>query len=169
MRFVPVLIAFLLIGCASIPNPFQGFQGGTRKDIREAGEWYQKETRTPVVLPNNSVLSEKIEREYGASYSKTTPKKTLGEKIGGFFAGLSITGLIFVAISLLAFGGAPILWLWAKFLKARAALKRTIAGIEALNAEEKEKVKAVLEKTQDVADKKYIANLKAEIKRTELK
>jgi len=159
-----LFLCLFLSGCAT--NPFHALTAPS--EPHKMAKWTQEETIRPRIVgkvDGDPVIANDIDRRYIAGYDETPAKKTIGQRIGSFFASLSIWGLVFLGISLLFFGGAPILWLWAKFLKARTALKRTVAGIEELNAEDKEKVKESLCRTQDTSDKVYIANLKAELKK----
>lgn len=158
------LITFLLSGCASMPS-FPVLNEPERP--KTLYKWSETETRTPVAVgkdeAGNIQVLDKIERTVNANLDTTPGKLTLGQKIGKFFAGLSFWGIIFVIVSLAFFGGAPIMWVARKFFKARAALKATVAAIENMNSDEKEKLKAHLAATQDTKDKAYIAKLKAEI------
>lgn len=132
------------------------------------GTWEQ--TSKPVFMGTDyqgrAIVGNEI--TYRASASETLPNLTLGQRIGRWFSGLSLAGLAFVIISIIFFSGTPILWIWAKFLKARSALKKTVAGIEELNSADQDKVKEELAKTHDTGDKRYIAQIKAEIKKDEV-
>lgn len=164
-KLLPALfLAFILSGCASLPF-FPNLHEPNRP--KTLYKWNETETRTPVAVgkdaEGNIQVVDKVERTVSANLDTTPGKKTLGQIIGGWIAGLSISGLIFIVVSLVFFGGAPIVWVVGKFFKARAALKATVAAIEQMNAEDKEKLKIKLAQTQDTKDKEYVAKLKAEI------
>ncbi len=94
---------------------------------------------------------------------ESTPKKTLGMKIGEFFANLTTWGLLFVGGSLLFFGGAPIVFVFRKYLIMKQALKNTVAGIRAVDAETYEKLKPALAENHDRQDKIVIDKIKTEL------
>lgn len=166
MRKLLLIPILLLVGCASL-NPFSGLPN-TPNPPKKAGSWEQ--TSKPVFMGTDykgqSVVG--YENTYKASASETIPPLRLSQKIGRWIASLSLAGFLFLVISLLFFGGAPIIWIYGKFLRARSALKRTIMGIEELNAADQKNVKSMLFAIQDTKDKLYIADLKAEIKKDEV-
>lgn len=170
-KLLPILLLTVVFsGCASLPS-FPRLSEPSRP--KTLYKWNETETRTPVAVgkdaEGNIQVVEKIERTVNANLDTTPGKKTIGQIIGGWIAGLSIMGLLFVVLSLVFFGGAPILWVVRKYFKARAALKSTVAAIEQMNAEEKDKLKVTLAQTQDTQDKAYIAKLKAEISTQQFK
>lgn len=159
-----LFLSLAFSGCATLPS-FPHLSAPERP--KTLYKWNETETRTPVAVgkdaEGNIQVVEKVERTINANLDTTPGKLTIGQRIGRFFMGLSFWGVIFVIVSLVFFGGSPIIWLAGKFFKARAALKATVAAIEQMNAEDKERLKMRLAQTQDTTDKAYIAKLKAEI------
>lgn len=160
--FISVLF---LSGCASL-NPFSGVTNPPTSP-RKVASWVQEETVKPVYIGKDQlgkdVVVSEVHRTYTANAEEVSAKKTLGQIIGGWFAGLSFAGIIFVVISLVAFGGAPIMWVFSKYIKMKNALVNTVEGIERMKAEDKEKLTPLLLQEQDAKDISVIKQLKATV------
>lgn len=147
-------------------NPFKYFHSDSAAN-KKASFTLQKETSKPVLLESKAgqpvAVGREVELIYSTGMEETTPKKTLGQKIGSFFAGLTTTGILFVVGSLLFFGGAPIIFVWKWGKKFKDALTTTVAGIRALDADTYAKVTPKLAAAQDKKDKVVIDKIKAKL------
>ena len=167
MKKLVLISAFALIitGCASL-NPFNGVTNPPNSP-RKVANWTQEESIKPVYVGKDQagkdIVANEVHRTYTAGAEEVAQKKTLGQVIGGWFGGLSILGLIFVLVSLLAFGGTPILWVFSKYLKMKNALVNTVEGIERMKAEDKAKLTPILLQEQDATDISLIKQLKATV------
>lgn len=104
-----------------------------------------------------------IDRSVSESKEVTDPKLTIGQKVGRFFAGLGMWGIIFIAISLLVFGGAPLVWLARKYAVMRQAFKNTVAAIRETDDDTYAKLKPKLAAKHDRRDRKLVDKMKAEL------
>jgi len=164
MKHKMILLLFVSIaisGCASF-NPFKAISDPPNQP-KKMGAWEQ--TSEPIILGTASdgklVVANKL--TYKASAEETEPKLTLGQKIGNFFSGLSMTGLLFILISLLFFGGAPIVWAVKKYFAVKNALRNTVKAIKEIEPEHFEWIKPTLAANQDKADKVIIAKIKGDL------
>lgn len=130
----------------------------------------QRETSKPVLLESSDgrhvAVGNEVELYYDTGEESTVPKKTLGERIGDFFANLTTLGLVFVFGSLAFFGGAPIVWIWRKYLTMKRALKNTVVGIKELKEKDKEafeRLKPSLASAHDRKDKIVIDKMKTDL------
>lgn len=156
-----VFAAAFLSGCASL-NPFSAIQSPPQEP-RKVASWAQSETVEPLIVgkvDGRAVVANRVERTYSAGYEQVSPRLTLGQRIGRFFGGLTLWGLAFIAVSLAFFGGAPIVWVWARYLKMRRALANTSEAIERMNKSDYEKLRPLLLQEQDEADRKTIKRMK---------
>lgn len=120
------------------------------------------ELKNPQVTPSGEVV-------YG--YQKYdikdnnvfTPKLTMWERITGFISSLSIWTIAFLVISVLFFGGAPIVWAVGKYKTLRQTLKNTVSAIKEADEETYKKLKPVLNAKHDVKDKRVIDDIKKEL------
>ena len=147
-------------------NPFKFLHSSSAAN-KKASFTLQKETSKPVLLQSASgqpvAVGREIELTYSTGMEETVPKKTLGQKIGDFFAGLTTAGVGFVVISLLFFGGAPIIFVWKWGKKFKDALTTTVAGLRDLDDETYKKVSPKLAAAQDKKDKIVIDKIKAKL------
>lgn len=147
-------------------NPFKFFHSSSAAN-HKASFTLQKETSKPVLLQDSQgkavAVGREVELTYSTGMEETVPKKTLGQKIGDFFAGLTTAGVGFVIISLLFFGGAPLIFVWRWGLKFKQALTTTVAGIRDLDKDTYEKVTPKLAAAQDKKDKIVIDKIKAKL------
>lgn len=159
--FLLAILAFSLYGCASL-NPFQGITNPPNAP-KKMGSWEQ--TSEPVIMgvdgSGKTIIGNKL--SYRATAEETSPKQTIGQRIGSFFAGLSLAGILFVVASLVFFGGAPIVWLARKYFKAKSALVSTVKAIKEIPDEKFNEIKPALAANQDKSDKELIARIKAKL------
>ena len=165
---VAVGLVSLLVGTlAPTLNPFNRlFGAGAPSAANQKASWTkQDEIQTPVILKAGDTVAvgTRIERHYDTGAEEKPVKLTFTQRIGQFFAHLSTLAFIGIVVSLVFFGGAPLVWIAGKFFKARAALTATVAAIEKMSTDEKEKLKVHLAATQDTHQKVYIAKLKSEL------
>jgi hypothetical protein len=157
---VLTLLTLALSGCASL-NPFHGLSDPPQAP-KKMGSWEQ--TSKPVLvgtIDGKTIVANEI--TYRASAEETSPKATVGQRIGSFFSNLSLAGVLFVLLSLVFFGGAPIIWVARKYFAAKQALKSTIKAIKEIPSDQFEAIKPALAANQDKADKELIAKLKAKL------
>lgn len=157
-----ILSVFILSGCSALS--FLSWPGTDNRLTNE--DRTLTEIRKPVLcgdVDGKQYVAEEIERHYTTSKSVTQPKLTFMQKIGNFISNLSWTAVIFIVVSLVFFGGAPIVWAVKKYFGLRNAFKNTIAGIRDLPPEVYEKATDTLAKAQDTADKKLVDKMKAEL------
>lgn len=163
---VVIAAGALLLGIL-IPK-FKPFSIFEKSAANKKASWTKQiEKSKPVAIKSEDgkvvAVGTEIERVYDTGMENTVPKQTLGEKIGSFFARLTTAGIAFVVVSLLFFGGAPLVWIARKYLVMKQALRNTVAGIRALDDETFNKVKPALAASQDKQDKVVIDKLKTEI------
>jgi len=155
------MLTLSLAGCASL-NPFKGISDPPQAP-KKMGSWEQ--TSEPVVVgqlaDGKYLVANKL--TYRAAAEETGEKLTLGQRIGRFFSGLSVAGLLFILASLVFFGGAPIVWVAQKYFAAKRALRNTVKAIKEIPTEQFEAIKPALSSNQDKADKELIARLKAKL------
>lgn len=149
-------------------NPFKLFHKSAAN--KKASWTKQTEKSEPVLLFDKDkkavAVGTKIEKIYDTGIEEATPKKTIGEKIGDFFAGLTTWGLVFVGVSLLFFGGTPIVWAWRKYAVVKDALKKTVQAIRDTKKEEPQvydKLKPKLAAAHDKRDRVVIDKIKTEL------
>lgn len=154
--------ALSVAGCASL-NPLASLSAP--QPPHKVASWVQEETIKPVYVGKDAagkdVVASEIHRTYTAGSDETPAKLTIGQRIGQFFGKLSLWGIVFVAVSLIFFGGAPIMWVFGKYLTAKHALLNTVEAIERMKSDDKEKFKSMLLQEQDTKDVNYIKKLKA--------
>lgn len=133
-------IALLIGTIAPQINPFNAIFG--QKPVQqEESTWTRRdEIHTPMLLESKSgehgAVVLKSEYHYDKGTEKRPVKPTLGERIGGFFAKLSTGAIIFVVVSLVFFGGAPLIWVWRKYATMKASFKTVVAGIREIEDED---------------------------------
>lgn len=145
-------------------NPFR-FE---RSSANKKASWtLQTEKTKPVLLTDKKgeavAVGNEIERVYNTGKEEITPKKTLGEKIGEFFSRLTTAGLVFVVVSLLFFGGAPLVWVYRRYKTVKNALKNTVAAIREVDDETYTKLKPVLAANHEKKDRIVIDEIKKEL------
>lgn len=163
---VAIALGSLILGLA-LPklNPFKAFE---KTAANKKASWTrQTEKATPVVLTDKAgkavAVGTATEKIYDTGMESTVPKPTLGERIGAFFASLTTWGLAFVGVSLLFFGGAPLVWVARKYFVMKQALKNTVAAIREADNETYEKLKPKLAAAHDKQDRQVIDKLKTEL------
>lgn len=132
---------------------------------RQEASW-TRTSEKPVILESKSVPGQAVvayERTYDTGAEVKTPKLTWQERVGRFISGLSMWSAIFILVSLLFFGGAPIVWVVRKYFVLRSAFKNTVAGIRETDDETFNKLKIHLAAKQDKRDKKIVDKLKSEL------
>jgi len=160
----------LLIGTV-MPNlnPFNRMFGshGTQSAAKQTATWTrQDEVITPKVVSlkdGQAVVVNQFERHYDTGTEETTPKLTIGQRIGNFIARLSTWGLIFIIVSLVFFGGGPIVWAFRKYTSVKDALKNTVAAIREADEETFSKLKPKLAEKHNKADKIIVDKIKSEL------
>lgn len=127
----------------------------------------ESKKKEPVILfdQNKKAVGVATREEYlyETGMESGTPAPTLGEKIGSFFANLTTAGLIFVGVSLLFFGGAPLVWMARKYHIMKHAFKNTVQAIREIDDETYSKIKPVLAAKHDKSDRKIVDKLKTEL------
>ena len=157
---IMLIISLSLIGCASI-NPFKGL-ASPPSEPKKMGSWEQ--TSEPVfvgTIDGKAVVANKI--SYRATAEESNPRLTIGQRIGKFFANLSIVGILFVVLSLVFFGGTPIYWIARKYFTAKNALVNTVKAIREIPSEQFNAIAPTLSKNMDKKDKELIARIKGSL------
>lgn len=164
---VGVAVAALVFAAVPQLNPFRLF-GAAHTDSAAGKESssFSKQSLTPVILsspqtPGQAVVA--YQQTYETGEAVKTPRLTLGQRIGRFFSGLTLWGVVFVIVSLAFFGGAPIVWLWRKYATMKAAFKNTVSAIRETDDETFAKIKPHLAAKQDKRDKRIVDKLKSEL------
>lgn len=138
---------------------------------RKASWTKQIEKSKPVALydknGNAVALGTEYERLYDTGIEQSTPKLTLGENIGKFFASLTTAGLIFVGVSLAFFGGAPLVYVARKYGDAKHALTKTVMAVREMKKDDPalfaEKIAPQLAAAHDEKDRKVIDKIKTKL------
>lgn len=138
---------------------------------RKASWTKQVEKSKPVALYDKSgravALGTEYERLYDTGMEQVPVKLTLGEKIGNFFASLTMWGLIFVAVSLAFFGGAPIIYFARKYGDAKHALTKTVIAVREMKKDDPalfaEKIAPKLDAAHDDKDRVVIDKIKTKL------
>lgn len=160
-----LFLAFTLSGCAT-SNPFSGIMNPP-KEPKKIATYAQTEKQVPLkigVTPDGKdVIAYATERTYTAGSTETPEKLSFLQRLGRWIGGLSLIAGIFVFVSLLVFGGTPIVFLFQKYRAMKAALKNTIAAIDSMPPDAYEKLKPVLKEEQNAEDKTLIKKLKVDL------
>lgn len=167
-------VALLIGTLAPTLNPFNRLfgAGASAQVAAPEKEAWKEQTRTtePVTVgitpTGDKVVAFRTTEEYKSGAAEHQRKLTFGERIGAFFAHLTTWGVVFVIVSLVFFGGAPILWLARKYLAMKQAMKNTVAGIRELKKTDMEaytKATDHIAKKQDKSDNRIVDKLKAEL------
>lgn len=163
-------VALLVGTLAPTLNPFNSVFGkGAQPDAsKQTASWTkQTEIQTPVLLETKSgdhaAVGTKVERVYDTGAEARPVKLTFGERIGAFFAHLTTWGVVFVIVSLVFFGGAPLVWLSKKYFDMKGAFKNTVAAIREVDHDTYEKLKPKLEAKHDKKDRKMVDKIKSEL------
>lgn len=167
---IGIAVGALLLGTlAPNLNPFNNLFG-SKKSLTENTQykdWLRhSRTTTPMVaLPKDGqpVVFNKVEESFDTGTDRVTPKRTIGQVVGDFFAGLTTWGVIFLVVSLVFFGGAPIVWLWRKYADMKESMKRVVAGIRDADEDAYKKVTNEIAKKADTKHKKLIDKVKSEL------
>lgn len=161
-----IAAASLLVGTL-LPslNPFNNLFGNISPSAaNQKATWTrQTEREKPVfykVDADTVAVGAEVERTYDTGTDERPVKLTLGQRIGKFFAGLTLWGLIGIVVSLVLFGGAPIVWIARKYLIMKQAFTNTVAAIRDLPEDTYKNVTPVLAAKQDKRDKKIIDKIK---------
>lgn len=121
----------------------------------------KSEVKTPIQFGDKiEFKTEKIESKGNAVF---TPKLSLWERITGFIKDLGIWTIIFIVVSVLFFGGAPIVWAIKKYQTVKQTLRNTVSAIREVDEETYNKLKPVLSAKHDLKDKKVIDEIKKEL------
>lgn len=139
-----------------------------RDAANKKASWTRQIEKTKPVLLNDEkgrpvAIGTEIQRVYDTGKEDGTPAPTIGERIGGFFAGLTGWGLAFVGVSLAFFGGAPLVWVARKYFVMKQALKNTVVAIRDADNDTYEKLKPKLAAAHDKQDRKVIDKIKTEL------
>lgn len=161
-------VALFLGTLAPSLNPFHGLFGGQQSAANQKASWTrQDEIQKPVLLSSAGgvpiAVGTQVERHYNTGVDERPVKLTLGQRIGRFFAGLGTWGLIFIVVSLVFFGGTPIVWLFRKYTVMKHAFKNTVSAIRETDEETYAKLKPKLQAKHDKRDRQLIDKLKAEL------
>lgn len=160
MKIILIAFAIMLSGCASM-NPFHAI-ANPPSEPKKMGSWEQ--TSEPVfvgTIDGKTVVANKT--TYRATAEESTPRLTIGQRIGSFFSNLSFVGILFIVLSLLFFGGAPIVWVARKYFDAKNALKNTVKAIKEIPTDKFEAIAPTLSANMDKKDKALIAKIKASL------
>lgn len=95
--------------------------------------------------------------------TKTTPKKTLGQKIGGWFAGLTTLGIILVVVGLFLAPATTIGVVISMWRRARRALIATVRAIKEVRADEEDTLHNSLNKYHTKDTKRTVSEIKSEL------
>ena len=118
---------------------------------------------TNTVAASDKPVTVEIDRSVNVTHEVTDPKLTLSQKIGRFFSGLTTWALVFILVSVFVFGGAPIVWLWGKYVNMKETMKRTVQAIRELDDDTYKRVAPKLSDKMDRKHKKTVDKLKAEL------
>lgn len=168
---VAVAAALLLGSLAPKLNPINWVTGnGTSTVPMDKTKYDRKKIISePVLLTRGDhvAVGQRYEESYEKGEDSSERRATLGERIGGFFASLTAAGVIFVIISLLFFGGVPLLWLARKYFVVKHALTKTVMGIKKLKENDavyyEQHVKPTLLQKHDKADSNVIDKIKSRL------
>lgn len=163
-------VALLLGTLAPQLNPFNSLfnKGGTPDASKQTATWTkQTEIQTPVLLETKSgdkaAVATKIERVYDTGAESRPRKLTFMERVGSFFARLTTWTFVFIVVSLVFFGGMPIVWIAQKYITMKNAFKNTVSAIREVDHETYEKLKPHLAAKHDKKDRVVIDKIKSEL------
>jgi len=166
---IAAVVGSLIVGMiAPKINPFKGLFSSNDSAVgKKASFTTQTEKIKPKVYHLNKsgdvVVVNDVELSYNTSLDQNVPKPTFGEKIGTFFFHLSTVTIIFIIVSLAFLGGAPIVWLFKRYLVMKQALSNTVSAIRDLPPETYQQVVPVLAANHDKQDKVVIDGIKSEL------
>ena len=186
LTIVAITVAATLLLSASIPsiNIFgKVFGGGSSMKAPQEEAWKEQTKITEPVTIGVTATGEKVvafreRQEFRSGASKSAAKLTYGERIGGFFAGLTIWGIIAVIFCFFVLGITPsmiIMRLKGRAQKAfenektekeklKQALTNTVAALQGVDDDTwKLKLKPLLEGSQDKQDRDIIKDIKKEL------
>lgn len=156
------MIALIMAGCAT-SNPFAGLSRAPQEPHRIAN-WLQEEEVIPlkigVTADGKEVIAYATKRTYSAGSSETPEKLSWLQRLGRWIGGLSLLTVIFIVVSLVFFGGVPIVWAYKKYMAVKKALVNTVAAIEEMPPDAYEKLEPKLESKQNEPDKELIKKIK---------
>lgn len=161
-------VALLVGTIAPSLNPFNNLFGAhsAPSAANQKATWTTTdEVIKPVLLRQGDTVAvgQQIERHYDTGTEERPVKLTLMQRIGRFFAGLTTTAFIFILVSLLFFGGVPIVWAFHKYAVIKQALKNTVAAIRDLPEDQYKAVTPKLAAKHDRRDRKVIDKIKMEL------
>lgn len=140
-------------------NPFQYFKSS--KTTQSEKYHLKTELKEPVLLGDKiEFRTEKIDSK---GNSVKIPKLTIWERITGFISSLSIWTIVFIVVSVVFFGGTPIIWAIGKYRSLKQTLKNTVSAIRETDEETYKKLKPVLSAKHDQKDKRIIDDIKKEL------
>ena len=160
---ITIAATFLITALVPSVNPMRSLSGGGA--AKQEASW-TKTSEKPIILESKSVPGQAVvayERTYDTGQEVKTPKLTWQERVGNFISGLSMWSAIFILVSLVFFGGAPIVWIVRKYFDLRSAFKNTVAGIREADDETFNRLKPHLAAKQDKRDKKIVDKMKSEL------
>ena len=169
---IAVAVGSLFVGMITPKiSPFKNFFGSSDSAVgKKASYTTQVEKIKPKVYHLNKagdvVIVNDVELSYNTGIDQNVPKPTLGQRIGSFFFGLTTWSIIFIIVSLLFFGGAPLLWIARKYFVMKQAAINTVAGIRELKSKEPEayqKLVPILAANHDKQDKVVVDKIKTEL------
>lgn len=159
-------VALLLGTIAPSLNPFNRIFGGGQTAANAKASWTrQTETREPILLQKGGsvAVGTKETLVYDTGMTDVPVKLTFGQKIGNFFSNLATGSIIFIIVSLVFFGGTPIIWIWRKYVVMKQAMKTTVDAIREVDDDTAAKLKPILSKKMDKRDKRVVDKLKMEL------
>lgn len=181
-----VAIIGTLVVAAALPplNVFGKLFGGggssVKAPVEEAWKEQTRETipvKVGVTPEGKDVIAFKSRDTFRSGASKSAAKLTYGERIGEFFASLTIWGLVAIAFAVFVLGITPgmiFAWLKRKWKiaaeKERAekervthALTSTVAALREAPSEAWEKIVPILKDKHDEEDRIVIDEMKAKL------
>lgn len=171
LTIVLVSVAVLLLAAPKL-NPINWITGsGTSTAPTEKSKYDRKKILSePILLTKGDhvAVGQRYEEVYEKGEDMRERKLTITERIGGFFTSLTTAGFAFVIISLLFFGGAPIVWIANKYFKMKGALVATVKGIKEVKVKDAQLYESIVKPSlltkQDAAHSAIIDKLKTKIK-----
>lgn len=172
------IVILIAAGCLAVGtlapklNPINWITGNSTSSVPKEKSKYERKKflSEPVLLSKGDhvAVGQRTEELYEKGEDQSERKTTFGERIGGFISSMTVTSIVFILISLIFFGGAPIVWVAKKYFKTKAALTATISGIKEVKKKDpnlyENIVKPELLKKHDKADSKVIDKIKSQIK-----
>lgn len=156
--------SLVLAGCAS--SPFRFLQGAP-SEPRKIANYVQTEKQVPlkvgVTADGKDVIAYATERTYTAGSNETVEQLSFMQRVGRWIGGLTGGAIIFIIVSLVFFGGAPIIWAMKKYYTVKNSLKKVVEGVDELAEKDKEaqdQLKTSLSMKMDTNEKKLIQKIK---------